>query len=122
IYPFGTALPLVQAGAVRALATTGPRRSPALPDVPTITEAGFPMAEAVEWFGVFLPARTTQVAIAQLHSAISDALRSEELRTTFAKLSVEPIATSPGEFARLIKSDFERWGPVVRASGFTPEE
>jgi tripartite-type tricarboxylate transporter receptor subunit TctC len=122
IYPFGTALPHVKAGLIRALATTGPQRNPALPEVPTMREAGFPTAEAVEWWGVLLPARTPAPQVESLNVAIREALQTAELKQSFEKLSVDAAGSSSADFARLIRADFERWAPVVRASGFTAEE
>ena len=122
IYPIGTALPHVQSGAVRALATTGAQRSPRLPVAPTVREAGYPALEANEWFGVFVPASTPAGTVNRLNEAIRAVLNTDEFNTTLAKLSMDPAGETPKEFAQLIKSDFERWGPIVQASGFTPED
>ena len=122
IYPIGTALPHVQSGAIRALATTGPQRSPQLPDVPTVREAGYPALEANEWFGVFVPANTPDETVNRLNAAIRAVVNSDVFKTALAKLSVDPAGETPKEFAQLVKSDFDRWGPIVQASGFTSED
>jgi tripartite-type tricarboxylate transporter receptor subunit TctC len=122
IYPIGTALPHVQAGSIRALATAGPRRSPLLADVPTVQEAGYPALEAEEWFGVFVAANTPAATINRLNDAIRAVIGTATFKASLAKLSVHAFDVTPGEFAELIKSDFNRWGPIVRASGFSPEE
>jgi tripartite-type tricarboxylate transporter receptor subunit TctC len=122
IYPIGTALPHVQSGAIRALATTGPQRSPQLLDVPTVREAGYPALEANEWFGVFVPANTPAETVNRLNAAIRAVVNSDVFKTALAKLSVDPAGETPKEFAQLVKSDFDRWGPIVQASGFTPED
>ncbi len=122
IYPIGTALPHVQSGAIRALATTGPRRSPQLLDVPTVREAGYPALEANEWFGVFVPANAPAETVNRLNAAIRAVVNSDVFKTALAKLSVDPAGETPKEFAQLVKSDFDRWGPIVQASGFTPED
>jgi tripartite-type tricarboxylate transporter receptor subunit TctC len=122
IYPIGTALPHVQSGAIRALATTGPQRSPLLPNVPTAREAGYPMLEAIEWFGVFLPANTPSETVNRLNGAIRSVLSTDVFKASTARLSVDAAGVSPAEFAQLIKSDFDRWGPIVRTSGFSPED
>jgi tripartite-type tricarboxylate transporter receptor subunit TctC len=122
IYPIGTALPHVQSGAIRALATTGPQRSPLLPDVPTVREAGYPMLEASEWFGVFVPANTPADTVNRLNGAIRAVVNTEAFKAGLAKLSIDAVSVTPGEFAQLIKSDFDRWGPIVQASGFSPED
>ncbi|WP_028348846.1 tripartite tricarboxylate transporter substrate-binding protein [Bradyrhizobium murdochi] len=122
IYPIGTALPHVQSGAIRALATTGPQRSPRLLDVPTVREAGYPALEANEWFGVFVPANTPTETVSQLNAAIRTVVNAGAFKTALAKLSVDPAGETPEEFALLIKSDFDRWGSIVQASGFMPED
>ena len=122
IYPIGTALPHVQSGAVRALATTGAQRSPRLPVTPTVREAGYPALEANEWFGVFVPASTPAGTVSRLNEAIRAVVNTDAFKTTLAKLSMDPASETPKEFAQLIKSDFDRWGPIVQASGFTPED
>ncbi|MET4256396.1 tripartite-type tricarboxylate transporter receptor subunit TctC [Bradyrhizobium sp. S3.12.5] len=122
IYPIGTALPHVQSGAIRALATTAAQRSPQLADVPTAREAGYPALEANEWFGVFVPANTPAGTVNRLNEMIRAVMNTASFKTALAKLSVDPAGETPKEFAQLIKSDFDRWGPIVRASGFTPED
>jgi tripartite-type tricarboxylate transporter receptor subunit TctC len=122
IYPLGTALPHVQSGRIRALATTGKTRLPALPDVPTVSEAGFPMIEGTEWFGVFAPAKTPPEVVARLNAAIGAAARTVEFQSGLAKLSVDSAFATPGEFAQRLKDEYERWAPIVRASGFKPED
>ena len=122
IYPIGTALPHVQSGAVRALATTGAQRSPLLADVPTVREAGYPALEANEWFGVFVPADTPAETVSRLNGAIRAVVNTDAFKTALAKLAIDPVAETPEEFAQLVKSDFDRWEPFVRVSGFTPED
>lgn len=122
INPISTSLTHVQSGKLRALVVTGPQRSPLLPEVPTAKEAGVPELEGSEWFGIVLPARTPSDIIDKLNAAIRDALNSSTVRSGLAKLALDAGGTSPGEFARLIKSDTARWGAIVRASGFRPED
>jgi tripartite-type tricarboxylate transporter receptor subunit TctC len=120
ILPIDTTLPHIQSGHVRALATTGPQRSTLLPDVPTAREAGYPGLEVVDWLGVFVPAKTSAESVDTLNNAIGKVLKKEEIKATFTKIAYEVASASGADFARLIKSDFERWGSVVQASGFTP--
>src|SRR5215475_9331324 len=115
------ALPHVQAGTIRALATTGPQRSRLLPDVPTLSESGFPGLESVEWFGTFVPAKTPADIVGKLNRAVRDALTTGEVKAGLAKLSFEVAGNTPEEFTRLIRTSTERWGPIVQASGFTPD-
>jgi tripartite-type tricarboxylate transporter receptor subunit TctC len=122
ILPIDTPLPYVQSGKVRALATTGPQRSPLLPEVPTIKEAGYPSLEFLDWLGVFLPARTPAETVDHLNNTIREGLNKEEIKSAFTKLCYEISGASGADFARQIKSDFERWGPIVKASGYNPED
>jgi tripartite-type tricarboxylate transporter receptor subunit TctC len=122
VVPVDIALPEIRSGKLRALATTGPLRSPFLPDVPTAKEAGYPSLEFVDWFGVFLPAKTPAETVGKLNDAIREALKKEEIKAAFARISYEVAATSGSDFAQLIKSDFERWGPIVKASGYMLED
>lgn len=113
------ALPHVKAGTLRALATSGPGRSTYLPDVPTFRESGLPKLEAVEWFGMFAPASTPPSLVAALNKSVRDALTTPQTKSALAKQSFEIGGNSPAEFAAQIKSDFEKWGPIIKASGFT---
>jgi tripartite-type tricarboxylate transporter receptor subunit TctC len=120
ISTIGTLLPNVQSGGLRVLATTAPTRSLALPNVPTFKEAGYPMLESLERFGVVVPSRTPPDTVAALHKSIHLALNTQAVRAGLLRLSLEPEQGSPSEFARLIASDTQRWAEVVKASGFKP--
>jgi tripartite-type tricarboxylate transporter receptor subunit TctC len=108
-----SALPHVQAGKLRALAVTGRERSRALPDVPTIAEAGLPGYEATTWFGVFAPARTPQPIIDRLSKAINEALNRPAVVEEIRKMGGEPMHMSQAEFRQLIATDTEKWRKVV---------
>jgi tripartite-type tricarboxylate transporter receptor subunit TctC len=120
ISPIGSFVPHVRAGTLRALATTGPQRSPLLPDVPTVREAGYPALEFAEWFGIFVPARTPSATVETLSSVLRAALQTREVQAGLAAQSVDPGGLTPADFARQVKADFDRWGPIVKESGFTP--
>jgi len=120
ISPIGSFVPHIKSGALRALATTGAARSPLLPDVPTMTEAGYPALEFAEWFGVFVPARTPAATVEALSGALRAGLQTKEMIAAFANLSVDAAGHTPADFARQIKIDTDRWAPIVKASGFTP--
>ena len=120
ISPIGPFIPHVKAGTLRALATTGAQRSPLLPDVPTIAEAGYPALTFAEWFGIFVPARTPSATVETLNSALRAALQTKEVQVGLAAQSVDVGGLTPAEFARQVKADFDRWGPIVKESGFTP--
>jgi tripartite-type tricarboxylate transporter receptor subunit TctC len=121
IFPLGTTLPYVRSGELRALMTTGTQRSPSLPDVPTVRELGYPAMEDDDWFGIFVPAKMPAEAVDSLNSAIRAALSTDDVKVGMAKLSLDPTGDSPQGFARLVKAEFDRWGPIVEASGFRAE-
>jgi tripartite-type tricarboxylate transporter receptor subunit TctC len=117
------ALPHIVSGKLRALAVSGPVRSAALPDVPTVGEAGYRAAQAMEWFGVFLPARASGEAVNRLHAAVREALSARPLQDALAKASFDVAAgESVKEFTQQCHTDLNRWGEVVKVSGFTPED
>jgi tripartite-type tricarboxylate transporter receptor subunit TctC len=122
IMPIGSSLGLVQSGDLRALATTGPRRSSFLPDVPTMVEAGYPSLQDLTWYGFFVPAKTPADTVERLNSTIQEALRTDEVKSGMAKMSVEIDSISMSDFAQLIGSESERWKAIVQATGFTPTD
>ena len=122
IMPVGSSLGLIQSGQLRALATTGPRRSPFVPAVPTVREAGYPALEDLTWYGFFVPVKTPVPLVEKLNTAIQAALRADEVKSGMAKLAVEPDAIAMGDFARLIASESERWKGIVQATGFVPTD
>jgi tripartite-type tricarboxylate transporter receptor subunit TctC len=121
IFPLGTSLPYVRSGELRALLTSGTQRSQSLLDVPTSRELGYPAIEEDDWFGIFVQARMPVETVNTLNGAIRAALRTDEVKVGMAKLSLDPASDSPEQFARLVKSEFDRWGPIVEASGFRAE-
>jgi tripartite-type tricarboxylate transporter receptor subunit TctC len=122
VMPISSSLGLIQSGDLRALATTGPRRSTFVPAVPTVREAGYPSLEDLTWFAFFVPAKTPASIVDKLNAAIQAALRTDEVRAGMAKLAVEPDAIAMGDFARLIASESERWKAIVQATGFVPTD
>jgi tripartite-type tricarboxylate transporter receptor subunit TctC len=91
-------------------------------EVPTAWEAGYPALQAEEWFGVFVPANTPVESVNRLNGAIRTVVNTTAFKTALAKLSIDAVSAAPTDFAQLIKSDFDRWGPIVLASGFSPED
>ena len=110
------AAPLIKDGKLRALAVSGAARSPALPDVPTLAEAGYPQIKGDAWQGVFAPAGTPPEIIAALNREIVRIIRSAEMQPRWLELGYTPIAGTPEDFARQIKGDIEAWGTVIRAA------
>jgi tripartite-type tricarboxylate transporter receptor subunit TctC len=111
---------LARAGKARILATTGAKRSPAFPDVPTFREAGYDI-EGSGWYGLFAPAATPGAIVARLSTAAIDAMRAATVRSRLESLGVEPTGLGPRELAAIMKRDYDRWGPVIKASGFKAE-
>jgi tripartite-type tricarboxylate transporter receptor subunit TctC len=105
------------AGQVHPLAVSGPRRSPAFPDLPTIAEAGVPGYEASTWTGVIAPAGVPRAIINKLNAAINRAVGSQTFKERFAQIGNEPAAGTPEDFAALIARDSAKWAEVVRRSG-----
>ena len=112
---------LHRAGKIRVLASSGAKRSTALPDVPSFGELGVKGVEASGWFGFFVPARTPPALVELLNREINKALRAPDVAEKLTKVGLDPAPSTVDEFARLVASDHAKWGPVVRASGFKPE-
>jgi len=115
------ARPLVQAGKLRVLATSGTDRSTFFPRVPTFAQLGLPALTQREWFGVFVPARTPAANVAAIAEAWRSAAQDVDVRDTFEKVGVRVEALTPAELQAALRSEHDFWGPVVKASGFTPE-
>ena len=112
-----SALPQVRAGKLRALAVTGRARSEALPEVPTMIEAGIADYTAVTWNGIVAPAGTPRAVIAKLNETLVGALRTAEMKEAFAKIGQEPAWSTPEEFAALIREETVKWRRVIQAAG-----
>ena len=109
-------------GHLRILASSAPRRSPKLSEVPAMTEHGHPELVAEEQFGVLMPAGTPAPLVQALHGAIVDALRLPAMREALDRMDQSPLGSRPDEFVAFIKAERDRWGPIVAATGYTVEE
>ncbi len=107
-----------RAGKTRILATSGAKRSPLLPDVPTFVESGLKNVEGAGWLGLYATGKTPAATLNALNAAANKALSQTELRERFIKVGLEPTGGSAQDLADIMKRDTERWGPVVKASGF----
>jgi tripartite-type tricarboxylate transporter receptor subunit TctC len=111
-----TAKPLIDAGRLRALAVSGPRRSGALPNVPAVAEAGVPGYEAMQWYGLLAPAGTPAAILERVHAEALVALRSPDIKARLAADGAEPLGTTPAEFAAYIKRELDKWARVRDAA------
>jgi tripartite-type tricarboxylate transporter receptor subunit TctC len=109
--------PQVLAGKLRALAIASDRRASTLPEVPSMAEAGYADVNADNWFGVLVPAATPRDVVARLHIALTTALESPETRQRLTAQGVEVASSTPENFAVFLRSEYARWGKVIRAAG-----
>jgi len=109
-----TLVPHIQGGKLRALAVTPAKRTPILPDVPTVAEAGVPGYEASVWFGVFAPAGTPAPVIAKLHEEIGKALNTPDLRGRFNAMGTDVSGMGPAEFQAFVRKEVPKWAEVVK--------
>ena len=116
-----TALPHVKAGKLRALGVTGSKRSAAVPDLPTIAEAGLPGYEAAISYGIFLPAGAPAQLIDKLHAAVDATVRSPEIAKRFAELGADPQFGTPQEFAAYVAADLVKWTNLAKSAGLKIE-
>ncbi|MGO4306721.1 tripartite tricarboxylate transporter substrate binding protein [Cupriavidus sp. RAF12] len=115
------ALPQVQAGKLRALAVTGPKRSPLMPDIPTMAEAGLPRYAFETWFIVSAPAGTPKDVLAKLNQTLNAALAQPELKARLLKEGFEPLTMSPTQADAMLRKEMVRWSAQIKQAGITPE-
>ncbi len=113
--------PHVTGGKLRALAVASPRRAPLLPDLPTMTEQGLPSVEAVNWYGILVPAKTPREVIARLNEGIVKSLNDKDLRGKMIERGADPITNTPDQFTAFLRGDMERWAKIVKTSGIRME-
>jgi tripartite-type tricarboxylate transporter receptor subunit TctC len=116
-----TLLPLVREGRLRALAVASTQRASAIPELPTIAEAGYPGFDTSSWQAVLVPAKTPAALVRRLHQDIVKVLAQPDVRARFSELGMEPVGNSPQELAGIIQSDLVKWARVIKDSGARPE-
>jgi tripartite-type tricarboxylate transporter receptor subunit TctC len=116
-----TTKPQVDAGTVRGLAVTGLKRVEGLPEVPTVSEAGIPGYEALQWYGLLAPAGTPAPIVTRLHAETAKAVRSTEMKERLAADGADPVGNTPAEFAAHIKDEMRKWAEVARAAKIEPQ-
>ena len=121
IVPLGLLVPNAKAGKIKLIATSGGKRSPAMPDVPTLKELGYPNLEAPGWFGLFGPAGMRQDLVDRYNEIIVRAMRTPAMRERMQSIDLEIRELSAAEFGVVVKESYERWGPIIRRSGFSAD-
>ena len=112
-----SSLPFSRSGRVRAIAITSSKRSAAMPDIPTVSESGIPGFTATNWLGLFAPARTPREIVLKLHSDVKRILEQKDTLRWFFDQGMDPVGSTPEQFAETIKADTAKWGKVIKASG-----
>jgi tripartite-type tricarboxylate transporter receptor subunit TctC len=116
------AIPLVNAGKVRALAVMAPKRAAALASVPTTAEAGMPELVVITWYGLFVPAGVKPDVIERLNGEFTRALNAQDVRSKLAQVELDASPTTPAEAAKFVRAEYERWGKVIRDAGIKPTQ
>ena len=113
--------PLMTPGRIRAIGITSAKRSPLLPQLPTMVEGGLPGFVTETWYGVMFPAGTPDDIVNALNAVVVKAVQKEDFRARLAQLGADPLAESPDFFRKMLAAEIERWGKVVRAAKARPE-
>lgn len=116
-----TLYPQAQLGKLRALATTGSKRVPAAPDLPTVSEAGVPGFEVSTWYGVSAPAKTQRPVIDRLHQVFVQALQAPDTRDKLVSAGADPVGNTPEQYTAFIQNEITKWAKVIKAAGIKSE-
>ena len=116
-----SAIAQIKSGRLRALSVNGPKRSPALPEVPTASESGLPGFEVDFWIGIFVPTGTPREVITKLNSEANRIVNAPEVKEKLLTLGTDPVGGTPAQFAAIVRKDLERWAKTVKASGMKME-
>ncbi|HEY0336008.1 MAG TPA: tripartite tricarboxylate transporter substrate-binding protein, partial [Burkholderiales bacterium] len=115
-------LPHVKAGRMKGIVSSGTRRSPALPEIPTCTEAGLPSFCSSSWHAVLAPAQTPKAVIAKLHQTLTATLENRELREQLlAREDADAVSSTPDELAKFLRAESAQWGKIIKAVGIRGE-
>lgn len=116
-----TGMPQIRAGRLRPLGITSAARSPIVPDIPTVAEAGLTGYESVQWYGMLAPAKTPRDIVNRLHTEVTGVLKQPEIKARFAGDGADTVGSSPDEFTRYIQSELVKWAKVARDAGIQAE-
>ena len=119
--PLPAQVAYIKSGKVRALAVSGSRRSDALPDIPTMQEAGVQGYEAVTWYGLYAPAGTPRDIIARVHAEFSRALQKDDLKERFSQLGLDLVASTPEFLAKYLQEEVVKWAGVIKKTGISAQ-
>ena len=110
-------MPIVKSGKVRVLAVTSAKRTPLMPEVPTIAESGLPRHEYASWYGMWAPAGTPQPIIARLNDEVRKALLLPDVRERIASQGAEPAWNTVEDYTAFVKAEIARWAPIIKTFG-----
>jgi tripartite-type tricarboxylate transporter receptor subunit TctC len=116
-----SALPFVKDGKLRGIAVTSSKRTPLMPDMPTISESGLPGYEVGNWYAMLAPAGTSASIVNRLNAQIVKALAASEVRKRFTELAADPVGSTPAQLAAYNRSELIKWAQVIKAAGIKPE-
>lgn len=119
IFTLPDALTISRSGKARVLAVSGASRSSLAPEVPTFKELGYAI-EGYGWYAMFAPARTPKDVVDRYARVAGEVIRGAEMKQRLEQMGLEPTGSTPSELAAILKADYDKWGPVIRASGFKP--
>ena len=117
----GAMLSVVRDGQLRGLAVTSLKRSPNIPDLPTVVESGFPDFEAISWFGLFAPVGTPPAVVNKVHQEAVKIVGQPDMQAKFAQLGLDTVGNTPAELANIVKSDLVKWSKVIKEAGIKGE-
>jgi tripartite-type tricarboxylate transporter receptor subunit TctC len=119
VLPAAAVMPHVRAGKLRALAVATAKRSPVLPDLPTLTESGLPDMQGDAWMGFIAPAKTPAAVLARLQGDISQIMKTEDMKQKLQAQLMEPVGGTSAEFRATLQADLARWQPVIKKNNIT---
>jgi tripartite-type tricarboxylate transporter receptor subunit TctC len=121
VFPLPAVMPMLKDGKLHPLAVGTPKRTPSLPDVPTISESGLPGFQTESWFGVVAPARTPRTIVMQLNRDIANILKTPDIKERFLRQGADPVFGAPEEFQKLMQTEFVRYQKLVKAAGISAQ-
>jgi tripartite-type tricarboxylate transporter receptor subunit TctC len=116
-----SATPFVRSGRLRMVAVTSPKRSPSLPDVPTVAESGYPDFDVLSWWGIVAPAALSKDIITKLHDEVVKVVNLPDTKARFADQGADAATNTPEQFAAYIKSEIVKWAKLIKETGVKSE-